>query len=180
MTPRGRAPARLSPGLQASLMAGYGAFVLFGLLHPAPSPETVDTSLTGVMEWRFQRSLRSATPVLPSRLLCGDRFEPIFQNGLGWTSSCGVDTFTTVALGVPAKPGDRYRLRARTEGMAAAPSLRVYVNGAIYVARKADDSYEADVTIPYARLDAPVVIVTVEWTGALDPPPGKLLWIEIA
>jgi hypothetical protein len=92
-------------------------------------------------------------------------------------------SFTNAYLGVPppepSRQSDAYRLRAKTERIAA-PALRIYVNGNYYVSRRVDDGYEADVTIPYRALGSPIVVVTVQWTRGFEPPPGgKLASIEL-
>jgi hypothetical protein len=57
--------------------------------------------------------------------------------------------------------------------------LRVYVNGRTYTAQGTGGLYEADVTIPRASLVSPIVLATVEWARALEPPPVKLRSIEL-
>jgi hypothetical protein len=169
-----RAPA----ALLAKVMCGYGLFVFLTLLFPAPVPEIVPSSETAAMLRRFEGSRWGKDDPLPSTLSCGDSLAPIFQNGLGWKAGCTVDTFTNVLLAVTPKEGDHYQIRARTEGMTAS-TVRVYVNGTIYTARKVNNSYDADVSVPYAALGSPVVVVTVEWTRGFDPPSGKLLSIAL-
>jgi hypothetical protein len=166
----------------AKILFWYGFSVYVSFLLPwlwQPVPEIVPTSATPEMAARFAASMTQTDAPLPSRVACGDKLAPIFQNGLGWRPDCHVDTFTNLLLGVPPKADGSYLLRAHTEGMPA-ETLRVYLNGTIYVARKTAEGYEAEVHIPYAALGSPIVVVTVEWTRALDPPPdGRLLSIEL-
>jgi hypothetical protein len=110
---------------------------------------------------------------------CGDKLPPLIRNGYGWGADCSVDTFTNLYLGVPPKPEDTYRLRATTDRIES-PAPSIYVDGNYYVSRKVDDGYEADVTIPYRALGSPIVVVTVQWTRAFEPPPGgRLASIEL-
>jgi hypothetical protein len=53
------------------------------------------------------------------------------------------------------------------------------VNGQTYTARGKDGLYEADVTIPRASLVSPIVLATIEWARALEPPKVLLRWIEL-
>lgn len=175
---RSHAPARLSTGLQAKIVLSCGALAAVAILYPAPVPEVILPTETAAMEQRFEASRWQRDAPLPSRLACADPRAPIYQNGQGWGPSCSVYTSTNVVLGVAPKQGDQYLLRAKTEGMSA-PTLRVYVNGTVYVARREGDSYASEVTIRHDRLASPAVVVTVEWTREFLPPPGKLLWIEL-
>jgi hypothetical protein len=140
------------------------------VLQPAESAAMWDT---------FQASRWGVDAPVPSRLSCGDRLRAPINNGLGWKEECRVATFTNVYLGVPRKDGDRYALRLRTDGMTA-PSVKVYVNGTIYTAERCGDEYVADVVIRYEALTSPVVVATVLWTRDAEPPPARLLSIELA
>jgi hypothetical protein len=174
-------PMRSSHVRMTKIMFWYGVCAYLCFLVPwcwSPVPELVLASDTSAMWDRFRASRWGTDQPLPSKLSCGDRPAPIFQNGLGWKQGCTVDTFTNALLGVVPKDGDHYRIRATTEGMAASP-LQIYVNGTIYTAQKIGDSYEADVSIRYAALISPVVVVTVQWTRDFEPPPGRLLSLEL-
>ena len=130
----------------------------------------------------FSNSRYSMDPPLPSRYSCGDRLTWPYHNGFGWNSGsagCGVDTFTNVFLGVPAKRTDHYELRFGAKGVTAG-TLRVYLNGRIYTAKRSGDAYTAPVEIRYASLTSPIVMVTIEWTTDMDPTPGEeLRFIEL-
>jgi hypothetical protein len=128
---------------------------------------------------RYVGSQDEKDPPLPTAYKCGEAARPPVDNGLGWLSGCGVLTMTNLFLHVPEKHGDdRYHLHFDTEGMAA-PSLRVYVNGRYVEAHKNGDAYTADVPIRYDALNSPTVMVTIEWVHGVDPPPGKLLRVEL-
>jgi hypothetical protein len=126
----------------------------------------------------FRASRWGVDGPLPSRLSCGDHPKVPYNNGLGWRDECRVATFTNVYLGVPPKEDTRYALHVHTEGMTA-PSVKVYVNGAIYTAERRGDEYVADVVIRYQALTSPNVVATVLWTRDPDPPPARLLSIEL-
>jgi len=127
----------------------------------------------------FRRARTGTDPPLPSRMACESPLPWPFHNGQGWESGCAVDTFTNVFLGVPRKAGDHYQLKLATEGFVAT-SLRVYVDGRIYLAKRSGNGYLADLRIDYGSLHTPAVMATVEWTSGLDPVAGKLLSIELA
>jgi hypothetical protein len=178
-------PIALDARTRAKVLLGYGALMYLVFFLPWRwGPETLPPAATEAMAARFEASMGGTDPPVPSRVACGDRLAPIFQNGLGWGPDCGVDTFTNLYLGVPprpeqAQPRGSYRLRAKTERIDA-PALRIYVNGNDYVSRRVDDGYEADVAIPYRSLGSPIVVVTVQWTRGFEPPPGaKLASIEL-
>jgi hypothetical protein len=80
---------------------------------------------------------------------------------------------------VPAKTGDAYELSFDAEGVTA-PSVRVYVNGRYYNARRDGGTFRTKVEIPYERLNSPVVVATVQWTRSLDPPKVRLQFIELS
>jgi hypothetical protein len=133
----------------------------------------------------FTNSRYSLDPPLPSSVRCGDRLGWPFRNGQGWSSSwggpgCTVDPATMVYLGVPRKRDGRYALRFNTRGVRSS-ELRVNVNGRIYTAhRSAGDEFSVPVDIKYEALTSPIVMTTIEWTTAFDPPPGvELLSIEL-
>jgi hypothetical protein len=138
------------------------------------------TSPTAMWE-DFSNSRYSSDPPLPSQFKCGDHLSWPFHNGQGWSSGgsdCRVDTFTNVFLGVPAKSDDHYELRFTTKGMTE-PTLRVYVNGRIYVAHRSGDVYSVPLEIRTQAFASPIVMTTIEWTSAFDPRPGELLSIEL-
>ena len=108
------------------------------------------------MTREFASSRWNADPPHASRIECGDHVLWPWRGGAGWGETCGVDTFTNLYLGVPAKSAGKYSLRIRTEGMSAS-CLRVYANGRFYEASKTPDGYGADVFIDYDRLSTPAV-----------------------
>jgi len=177
----GNAPSStVSATLMTRIMAWYGSITALCFFVPHfPIPEIIPANETASMLDRFRASRWEKDAPLPSKLSCGDPFAQIYQNGLGWNDQCGVDTFTNVFLGVAPKQTDLYQIRARIAGMSAS-TLRAYVNGKFYVARKVGDTYAADVTIPFAPLGSPAVLVTFEWTRDFEPPAAaKLLSIEL-
>jgi hypothetical protein len=118
----------------------------------------------------------------PSRLGCHDTFSWTHSGVVGWYAGCRVDTFTNVYLGVPRKGDAPYELRVRSEGFDAA-SLRVFVNGRFYTARRQTEAgvYVAVIDIDYAALVTPTVMAAVEWNRGVEPVRGgKLLSIELA
>jgi hypothetical protein len=126
----------------------------------------------------FTNSRYGMDPPLPSRFQCGDPLTWPWHNGQGWSSNCRVDTFTNVYLGVPAKSDDHFELRFESRGMTP-ETLRVYVNGRIYVAHRSGASYSVPVEIRTAALTSPIVMTTIEWTSAPDPLPVELLSVEL-
>jgi hypothetical protein len=148
-------------------------------IKPAQATLEVLTPEAAADQWAtFSNSRWSMDPPVASRLVCGDKLAPLFNNGMGWDPGCTVNTFTNVYLGVPSKNNDRYALRFEVEGEAPA-MLRVYVNGHIYSATREGPAYTADVRIHYADLIAPTVVATIQWTAGLEVPQIKLLSIEI-
>jgi len=138
-------------------------------------PEEVATMAAEFRDARWQTE-----GPLPSRLSCDKLPDPEvpYHNGLGWNPGCSVGTYTNVYLGVAPKSDDHYKLRFETRGFAD-PALKVYVNGKVYTAHRSGDAYEADVMIHYGALTSPSVMVTLLWTRDDDPPPGKLLAVEL-
>jgi hypothetical protein len=132
----------------------------------------------------FSNSRYSLDPTLASFVRCGDRLAWPTKNGQGWTGSwggpgCAVDPATLVYLGVPHKRDGRYALRFTTRGVRE-NELRVYVNGRVYMAHRSGDAFSVPVDIRYDALTSPIVMTTIEWTTAFDPPPGvELLTIEL-
>jgi hypothetical protein len=126
----------------------------------------------------FKKARWSVDKSLPSQIRCGEYAGWPPGNAQGWYPGCGVDFVTNVYLGVPRKAvDDRYEVRFKTEQMTAT-TLRVYLNGHIYTAAGDGTTYRASVRIPYARLNSPIVMATVEWSRG-QPPSGKLLSIEL-
>jgi hypothetical protein len=166
----------------AKIMFWAGLVNMLRLLVPwqwTGRPEIVPINEVARMAGEYRASRWEVDRPLPSKIRCGDALTTAYNNGLGWRDTCKVATFTNAYLGVTPKAGERYMVRFETEGMTA-PSLRVYVNGRIYRAEKRGDVYQAEVTIAYAQLTSPIVMVTMEWAHAGSPPPGKLLSIELA
>jgi len=97
---------------------------------------------------------------------------------VGWRGNCTVEMFSELFLGVPPRGDDSYVVRFTTEGMSA-ESARVYVNGRSYSAHRNGNAYEATVSIHYASLRSPTVLVAIEWTRGLDPVEGKLLDVAL-
>jgi len=172
----------------ASPLLGFRLALLIGLVAYASYERTVPRSLPSVKtydpalvpdQWNEFVSWRDeADQPLPAHIVCGDAPSWPFHNGAGWNSACTVDTFTNVFLGVPVKVNDTFRLKLRTEGIQAS-KLVVDVNGRTYEAVRDGESYSVDVRIPQTRLASRAVMVTVQWVRALDPPPGKLLSIDL-
>jgi hypothetical protein len=130
------------------------------------------------MAQEFRASHAGVDPAMPSRLACGDPIQGPYKNGLGWRDGCLVGPATNVYLGVRPKGGNHYALRLQTEGPAT-PDVSVFVNGKVYNAQRRGDGYDADVVIDYASLTSPVVIATVLWTRDAEPPPVRLLSVEL-
>jgi hypothetical protein len=126
----------------------------------------------------FETARWGVDPPLSNRIECGSVPAWPFHNGQGWSSACTVDTYSNVFLGVPKKSDSHYELRFRTQNIDS-PTLRVYVNGRIYTARRSGTLYTAAVKIDYAALHAKAVMATVEWTPEFDPPDGRMLAIEL-
>jgi hypothetical protein len=172
---------RVQPRL-AAMLFGFGALLYLRYLVPwewSTRANIVPAGRAALVARDFAESWPADSPIA-HRLDCGAKPTRPYHNGFGWLDGCRVDTFTQVYLGVVPKGGvDRYRLHMRAEGFAA-ESVRVHLNGGYYTATKVDGGYDAAVEIPYGRLTSPIVMVTVEWTRAPDPPPsGKLLSIEL-
>ena len=170
---------------------GLRLAIVLGFLSYGSMGKDVETALTTIdkldddgvknLDADFTRSLEAVDPPLPSRLTCGHVPWWPYHNGHGWNSNCTTDTFSNFFLGVPRKNGRYYRVRFETEGVQA-HTLRIYVNGRVYTARREGDAYVADVRIDYAKLHAPTVMATIEWTREFEPGPGKLgklLTVEI-
>jgi hypothetical protein len=115
---------------------------------------------------------------MPSIIKCGEVPSWPWRNGRGWGPGCDIDTYSDVFVGLPPKMDDHYVLRLKTQGIKA-DSVRVYVNGRIYTARRTGDTFLADVSLHYRSFHSPIVLTTVEWVRALDPLPGKLLEVQL-
>jgi hypothetical protein len=83
-----------------------------------------------------------------------------------------------VFVGVPRKDDDNYVIQFKTDGIAF-DSVRVYVNGHNYVARRVGDTYSAPIRLHYAAMHSPIVLTTIGWTLGSEPPRGKLLDVQI-
>jgi len=140
--------------------------------------ETYSTRDAGAMWEAFRASRWGHDPPMPSKLACGDRLGAPYHNGLGWRDGCRVASFTNVYLGVGPKDGDRYTLRLATDGIEA-DGVLVYVNGAVVPARRTGAIYEADVVLRRREMGSPIVVATVLWTRTGEPPPGRLLSVEL-
>jgi hypothetical protein len=127
----------------------------------------------------FAQARWSKPEPLPTKLSCADRPLLPFHNGLGWRRDCSVNTFTNLYLGVPQKADGRYTLTLRAQDMTA-ESVRVYLNGRFYDARRNGASYEAQVVIDYGVLHEPAVMLTVHWVPDLTPPAGRFLSAELS
>jgi hypothetical protein len=161
------------------------AFVALGALtyerHVVPARKTIELAgprELASMESDFRRSRWGTDAPMPSRLTCDAPPEGPYLNGAGWAPDCTVDTFTNVYLGLPEKADGRYALRMEAPGMDA-DTLRVYVDGRIYTARKDAATYRADLDLDRDAMHSPEVMATVEWTREAAPPAGTLAWIEI-
>jgi hypothetical protein len=115
---------------------------------------------------------------MPTTVKCGEVPSWPWRNGRGWGPGCQIDTYTDLFVGVPFKDDDQYVFRFKTEGVQA-ESLRVYVNGRIYTARRVGNTFAAVVNLRYRSLHSPIVLTTIEWIRAIEPPPGKLLEVQI-
>jgi hypothetical protein len=185
--PRGSVRA-VGPPL-ALAFAVYGYALLVRDVDPALAtlemidPNDPATPRTAMWD-DFTNSRYSLDPPLPSIVRCGDRLSWPPKNGQGWNSSwgpsCTVDPATLVYLGVAPKRDKKYVLRFTTKGMHK-PELRVYVNGRLYTAHKTGgDEYSVPVEISYQALTSPIIMTTIEWTDAFEPPAGvELLAIQL-
>ncbi len=143
--------------------------------------QTLDEAQAAKMWEDFSNSRYAQDKPMATKFTCTthDTSWP-YHNGQGWGAGCVVSTFTNLFIGVPDKGDDHYQLSFSTSGVAA-PTLRVYVNGFIYEARRAGDHYVADVTIHYNRLNSPIVMTTIEWTKELEPTGTmKLLSVQLS
>jgi hypothetical protein len=165
--------------LGLALLACSGAAYDRSIRPNETTQELVDERLASTMWADFSSCRWGQDQPLPSSVQCSDKPSSIFHDRQGWKDGCKVDTFTNLFIGVPYKVDDRYQLKFKTEGFDS-PTLRVYLNGTIYTARRSGDGYLADVSIHYASLTSPTVMTTIEWTRDFDPPPGKFLSIELS
>jgi hypothetical protein len=146
--------------------------------HGRGRADVVPTSDAAAMWEGFRASRWGRDGPEPSKLSCGDWMGIPFDNGLGWRQGCRVAAFTNVYLAVPPKSGDRYTVRFATEGIEA-EGARIYVNGTVVPARRTGSAYEAEVTLHREAMASPIVVATVQWTRTGEPPPGKLLSVEL-
>jgi hypothetical protein len=159
------------------LCAAYGVFE-HTVKPTLPSLDTLDAAAADRMWDDFTNSRYGEDQTFPSHLECGTVPSTPWHNGVGWAVGCGVNTFTNLYVGLPSKPDGRYELRFATEGMTAS-SVRVYVNGRIYVANRIGDDYVAYPKVAAAKFYSKVVLVTVEWVRGFDPPSGKLRSVDL-
>jgi len=175
-------PPAASPllGFRTALVLCACSYSAYGHeIEPSiPTLETGDPSRVPKLWSELTEALEATDPALPSRLECGKVPNWPIHDGQGWSSNCAVSTFTNFYVGVPQKSDDHYQLRFHTSAMSAG-SVRVYVNGRVYLARRSGDDYAAEVAIPSKRLVSPIVMATIEWVDGVDAPPGKLLSIEL-
>ena len=176
--PRGR---RSPLGLPLALTFAACSWATFDR-HIELAAGAQDTANAQDMEsmWNeFSKSRWEQDKTLPTHVKCGDKADWLWHDGQGWKDQCKVDTFTNLFIGVPYKRDDNYRLELKTEGIES-PTLRVYLNGRIYTARRSGDGYVADVTIRYDRLTTPIVMTTIEWTRDFEPPSGRFLSMDLS
>jgi hypothetical protein len=165
----------------AVFVAGVAALSYTRHVAPErPSIRTLDARGVAAMEMpqRFQLARYGTDPAFPARVACGDSISWPYDGGAGWAPDCTVDTFTNIYLGVRSKADAHYELRLDTAAMDA-PSIRVYVNGSFYTARRDGSVYRAEVKIDCSALTTPTVMATVEWTRGFEAPGGKLLAVEL-
>jgi hypothetical protein len=168
-------------GLRLATVLGFLSYGSMGkdIATARSTIDVLDEAGTKNLEADFKRSFENVDPPLPSQLKCGHVPWWPYHNGHGWNSNCTTDTFTNFFLGVPKKNGRYYQVHFETEGVNAR-TLRLYVNGHVYTARRdGSDRYVADVPIDYTRLHMPTVMATIEWTREYEAQPGKLLMVEI-
>ena len=171
-------PARVRPPLALGFLALSWATFNRSIEPFVSTLETLDEYAANTMWADFTNSRWAQDKPLPSHVKCGEHADWLYHDGQGWLNQCKVDNFTNVFIGVPDKSDDHYQLQFKTEGVSV-PTLRVYVNGRIYTARRMGDSYVADVTIHFARLTSPIVMTTIEWTRDLEAPPYKLFSVQL-
>jgi len=177
--PAGRGTALLGWPMAAAMFVGA-----VGCYHHAVEPwksivKTLDKTDVAKMWDDFSNFRWGTDRTMPTTIKCGQVPDWPWRNGRGWGSGCQIDTYSDVFVGVPQKDDDHYVFRFKTEGITS-PSLRVYVNGRVYTAlRVGADTFAADIKLRYRWLNSPIVLTTIEWTRAFDPPPGKLLEVQI-
>ncbi len=168
-------------GLRLALVLGFLSYGSIGkdVTTALKTIDKLDDAGERNLESDFKTALEAVDPPFPSRLTCGHVPWWPYHDGHGWGSNCATDTFSNFFLSVPKKNGRYYQVRFETEGVGAR-TLRIYVNGRVYTARREGaDRYVADVRIDYAKLHMPTVMATIEWTQEYEPKPGKLLMVEI-
>jgi hypothetical protein len=164
--------------LAFAMVAGSAATYMRDIEPSVTTLQTLDEPSANKMWDDFSNSRWNQDKPLSSHVKCGERADWLYHNGEGWLDQCRVDNFTNLYLGVPDKSDDHYQLQFKTEGVSS-PVLRVYLNGRIYKATRVADGYVADVNIHFASLTSPIIMTTIEWTRELDPPPYKLLSVEL-
>ncbi len=164
------------------VVALLGVTTTMGLvLHdsiPHQRIEVLDRPAAEALATEAAAIARTPQPALPARIACGDPLPswPV-GDGLGLDRGCSVGTFTNLYLGVPPNPaGHALRFRVDRPG---APSVRVFVDGRLYVARREGDAYVTPLRVDDRRLFTPVVVVTIEWTSGLTPPTLRFVDVEL-
>lgn len=142
------------------------------------------------MEDHFRASRWGTDPPVPSHLACETRphsathtdgsCDAFCDDGAGWGDGCSVSVATNVYLGIPRKEGSRYELRFRAEKLAGREP-KVYLDGTYYMAHQTAEEgvFAADVALDARAFHSPVVVAAVQWTSGTNPPPVRLLWIEL-
>jgi hypothetical protein len=177
---------RLPPAGNAILGWPFAAVMLTGALviyrHDVEPykriVKTLDRSEVPKMWDDFSNHRWGTDRPMPATIKCGEVPNWPWRNGRGWGPGCQIDTYTDVFVGVPHKDDDSYVFQFKTDGITA-DSVPVYVNGHTYTARRVGDTYSAVIRLNYALLHSPIVLTTILWTRAIEPPPGKLLEVKI-
>jgi hypothetical protein len=143
-----------------------------------PIVKTLEATEVPKMWDDFSNARWGSDKPMPTDVKCGEVPSWPWRNGRGWNAGCQVDTYSDVFVGVPHKDDDNYVVQFRTEGMPF-DSVSVYVNGRNYVAHRSGNIYSAPIRLHYASMHSPTVLTTIGWTLGKDPPPGKLLDVQI-
>jgi hypothetical protein len=143
-----------------------------------PIVKTLEASEIPRMWDNFSNARWGDDKPMPTEVKCGQVPSWPWRNGRGWGTGCNVDTYSDVFVGVPRKDDDNYVFQFKTD-FPTADSLTVYVNGRNYKAHRSGDTYSVPVRLHYAAMHSPIVLTTIEWTRGKDPPPTKLLEVQI-
>ncbi len=169
-------------GARTALAVTLVYFSLVSLVRDiTPGTEKIHTvSAATMLDWeRIEAGFRTtALPAMPSRLDCVTPKANVYGNGAGWSITCDVGQTTNLYLSVPERAGSEYELRFRVQGEAPA-SLRVYVNGSLYTARREGDEYVAPIRIRTAKLYSPNVLISIEWARGPNIPHIKLQSVSL-